>query len=128
MLPSPVDPSDRSSASDSPADQGPDANPPDLIQRIWAQLRTCHDPEIPVNIVDLGLVYDVQVTGDRVDVKITLTSPGCHLGGMIAGHVQSRLLEIEGIEEANVELVWDPPWQPQMISPAGREKLGLALE
>jgi metal-sulfur cluster biosynthetic enzyme len=68
------------------------------------------------------------VTGDRVDVKITLTSPGCHLGGMIAGHVQSRLLEIEGIEEANVELVWDPPWQPQMISAAGREKLGLALE
>jgi metal-sulfur cluster biosynthetic enzyme len=92
---------------------------------IWEQLRRCFDPEIPLNIVDLGLIYDVSVKGAQVDVKMTLTSPGCHLGGQIAGNVQEKLLALEQIEEANVELVWDPPWHQSMISAEGRKVLGL---
>jgi metal-sulfur cluster biosynthetic enzyme len=92
---------------------------------VWDQLRKCYDPEIPLNIVDLGLVYDVIVQGGQANVRMTLTSPGCHLGGQIAGNVQERLLSLEGIEEANVEVVWDPPWHQSMISAEGRKVLGL---
>ena len=105
----------------------PDSAAGSLEQRLWEQLRDCYDPEIPLNIVDLGLIYGVALQGERVDVKMTLTSPGCHLGGMIAGQVQSKLLELEGVEEANVELVWDPPWHQGLISAEGRRKLGLEL-
>jgi metal-sulfur cluster biosynthetic enzyme len=94
-------------------------------QQIWEQLRNCYDPEIPLNIVDLGLIYDVVVNGPVVDVKMTLTAPGCHMGGQIAADVQSKLLALEDVEEANVELVWDPPWHQSMISAEGRRKLGL---
>ena len=98
---------------------------PDIEALIWGELRQCFDPEIPLNIVDLGLVYDVSVTGAQVHVKMTLTSPGCHLGGQIAGNVQEKLLALEQIEEANVELVWDPPWHQSMISAEGRKTLDL---
>ena len=102
------------------------APPGDLTEeQIWAILRTCYDPEIPVNIVDLGLVYDVVLDQTRVDVKMTLTAPGCHLGGQIAADVQSKLLSLESVEEANVELVWDPPWHQSMITAEGRRVLGL---
>jgi len=94
-------------------------------QEIWDQLRQCYDPEIPLNIVDLGLVYDVVMDGSTVDVRMTLSSPGCHLGGQIAGDVQSKLLAIDEVQEANVQLVWDPPWHQSMISAEGRKKLGL---
>jgi metal-sulfur cluster biosynthetic enzyme len=97
----------------------------DIEALIWGQLRRCFDPEIPLNIVDLGLIYDVSVTGAQANVKMTLTSPGCHLGGQIAGMVQEKLLALEQIEEANVELVWDPPWHQSMISAEGRKALGL---
>lgn len=97
----------------------------DVEQRVWAQLRQCFDPEIPLNIVDLGLVYAVTINGSQANVQMTLTSPGCHLGGQIAGNVQERLLELAEIEEANVELVWDPPWHQSMISQEGRNVLGL---
>ncbi len=94
-------------------------------QQVWEQLRNCYDPEIPLNIVDLGLIYDVGLNGPVVDIKMTLTAPGCHMGGQIAADVQSKLLALEQVEEANVELVWDPPWHQSMISAAGRKKLGL---
>lgn len=94
-------------------------------QQVWDQLRNCYDPEIPLNIVDLGLIYDVAITGRVIDVKMTLTAPGCHMGGQIAADVQSKLLALEEVEEANVELVWDPPWHQSMISADGRRKLGL---
>jgi probable FeS assembly SUF system protein SufT len=102
----------------------------DLESQIWAQLKTCYDPEIPVNIVDLGLVYDMQISetsagGKRVDVKMTLTAPGCGMGGHIAGDARMKILTVEGVEEADVEVVWDPPWSPQMITPEGRELLGM---
>jgi metal-sulfur cluster biosynthetic enzyme len=97
----------------------------EIEELIWGELRQCFDPEIPLNIVDLGLVYDVTVTGAQANVKMTLTSPGCHLGGQIAGTVQEKLLALAPIEEANVELVWDPPWHQSMISLEGRKTLGL---
>lgn len=102
----------------------------DLESRVWAALRTCYDPEIPVNIVDLGLVYDLQISdllggAKRVDVKMTLTAPGCGMGGYIAHDARQKILAIEGVEEAEVELVWDPPWSPQMISAEGRQLLGM---
>lgn len=97
---------------------------------VWDQLRTCYDPEIPVNIVDLGLVYDCAVSQPegqtaKVDVKMTLTAPGCGMGPVIAAEAQQKLLSIPGVAEANVELVWDPPWNQAMISEVGKMKLGL---
>jgi probable FeS assembly SUF system protein SufT len=97
---------------------------------VWNQLKQCYDPEIPVNIVDLGLVYDCKLTkkddgGTRVDVKMTLTAPGCGMGPAIAHDAQSKILTIDGVDEAEVQLVWDPPWNQHMISEAGRMKLGM---
>jgi len=102
-----------------------------LEQEVWSQLKTCYDPEIPVNIVDLGLIYDchLQPVGDRstyvATVKMTLTAPGCGMGPMLAQDVQNKLLMIEEMEEANVELVWDPPWNQGMMTEAARLQLGL---
>ncbi len=95
------------------------------------QLKTCYDPEIPVNIVDLGLVYSCQVTPTeqegsyRVDVKMTLTAPGCGMGPAMIQDVQKKLIAIGGITEANVELVWEPTWNQSMLSEAARLKLGI---
>ena len=90
-----------------------------------------YDPEIPVNIVDLGLIYDVDVADDesgkgkRVAVKMTLTAPGCGMGPTIAADAQQRILTLPGVADANVMVVWDPQWAPTMISAAGKEKLGM---
>src|SRR3954469_23423619 len=97
---------------------------------VWEQLRQCYDPEIPVNIVDLGLVYDCKLEksengGTKVEVKMTLTAPGCGMGPAIAHDAQSKIMSIEGVDEAEVQLVWDPPWNQNMISEAGRMKLGM---
>ncbi|HLY38159.1 MAG TPA: putative Fe-S cluster assembly protein SufT [Candidatus Binatia bacterium] len=101
----------------------------DLEQQVWGVLRTCYDPEIPVNIVDLGLVYDLRIApaddGSRVDVKMTLTAPGCGMGTSIAADARMRILALPGVSDADVQIVWDPPWSPQMISPEGRERLGM---
>jgi probable FeS assembly SUF system protein SufT len=101
-----------------------------LEKEIWNQLRSCYDPEIPVNIVDLGLIYDCHIAGlaesrYKVDVKMTLTAPGCGMGPMLAQDVQNRLLNLEGIEDVAVELVWDPPWNQAMMSEAAKLQLGL---
>ena len=102
----------------------------DLEQQVWDVLRTCYDPEIPVNIVDLGLVYDLRIgeegDGRRVDVKMTLTAPGCGMGTSIAADARLRILALPGVTDADVQIVWDPPWNPQMISPEGKERLGMA--
>ena len=116
-------------AGAAPAEVAADA--PDLERQVWDALKTCYDPEIPVNIVDLGLVYDMRVTpsasgGNRVDVRMTLTAPGCGMGNFIGADARQKLLALPGVEEADVEIVWDPPWNPQMISPEGRERLGMA--
>jgi probable FeS assembly SUF system protein SufT len=97
----------------------------------WVQMKTCYDPEIPVNIVDLGLIYDCHVTplptADRfkVDVKMTLTAPGCGMGPVLQQDVSNKLLSIEEVDEANVELVWDPQWNQGMMSEAAKLQLGL---
>ena len=99
-------------------------------EHLWAQLRECYDPEIPVNIVDLGLIYGVNVTDDEsggknVHVQMTLTAPGCGMGPTLARDAEQRLVSLSGVANARVELVWDPPWSPERISAAGREKLGM---
>ncbi len=101
-----------------------------LEKEIWNQLRSCYDPEIPVNIVDLGLIYDCHLTPTdgssyRVDVKMTLTAPGCGMGPMLAQDVQNRLLSLEGVDDVAVELVWDPPWNQAMMTEAAKLQLGL---
>jgi probable FeS assembly SUF system protein SufT len=97
---------------------------------VWETLRTCYDPEIPVNIVDLGLVYDMHIEplssgNSLISVKMTLTAPGCGMGGVIAGDAQQKILSLPGVEEAVVEIVWDPPWHQSMITEQGRKILGL---
>ncbi len=99
-------------------------------KKVWEALKTCFDPEIPVNIVDLGLVYDMQIApipegGNRVNVKMTLTAMGCGMGPSIARDAQNKLLEIPGVAQADVQIVWDPPWNQSMISENGKKRLGL---
>jgi metal-sulfur cluster biosynthetic enzyme len=99
-------------------------------EAVWEQLRMCYDPEIPVNIVDLGLVYDLQISplsagGNRVEVKMTLTAPGCGMGPILQQDVEDKVRSIPGVREAAVYLVWDPPWNREMISEAARLQLGL---
>ena len=101
-----------------------------LEKQIWEALKTCYDPEIPVNIVDLGLIYDCHLTpigadNYKADVKMTLTAPGCGMGPVLAQDVQNKLISLEPIDEANVELVWDPPWNQGMMTEAAKLQLGL---
>ncbi|HWP24008.1 MAG TPA: iron-sulfur cluster assembly protein [Candidatus Binatia bacterium] len=95
-------------------------------EQVYEALQDCYDPEIPVNIVDLGLVYDVQIDDDRVAVKMTLTAPGCGMGSIIASDARRRILALEGVVDATVDLVWDPPWDPSRISEEAKQKLGIA--
>jgi probable FeS assembly SUF system protein SufT len=98
---------------------------------VWDQLRQCYDPEIPVNIVDLGLVYECRITplpegdGHRVDVRMTLTAPGCGMGEFLVQDVRARLEEIPGVTEVNVVLTFDPPWHQGMMSDAARLQTGM---
>ncbi len=99
-------------------------------QAVWAALKTCFDPEIPVNIVDLGLIYDLAIEptesgGRAIDVKMTLTAPGCGMGPVIAEDARKKVAALPTVERAKVHIVWDPQWTPQMISETGRKALGL---
>ncbi len=110
---------------------GQPATPEELEKQVWDQMRTCFDPEIPVNVVDLGLIYDCKISplpdggGNKVDVKMTLTAPGCGMGEYLRQDVQNKLLCIEGIDDVNVELVWEPQWNQAMMSEAAKLQLGL---
>ncbi len=102
----------------------------DVEEMVWEQLRGVFDPEIPINIVDLGLVYKVKVeslpvAGRRVEVDMTLTAPGCGMGGVIASDAHQRIMEIPTIEEAAVELVFDPPWSREMMSDEAKLATGM---
>ncbi len=88
-------------------------------------LKEVYDPEIPINVVDLGLIYDVAVDKNDVDVKMTLTFAGCGMGPYIAQQAEYRVAEVEGVEDVNVELVFDPPWTPDKITEDGKKLLGL---
>lgn len=101
-----------------------------LEEQVWAQLKGVYDPEIPVDIVNLGLVYDCTIDeeaeeGTVVTVKMTLTAPGCGMGPVIAADAQSRIMTIEDVDDAKVELVWEPAWNQDMISEEGKMKLGM---
>lgn len=97
---------------------------------VWTQLRDVYDPEIPINVVDLGLIYDLQIEPQsdgesKVLVQMTLTAQGCGMGPSIAGDAQRRIESLPGVAEADVRVVWDPPWHPGMMSPEGKKKLGV---
>ena len=97
---------------------------------VWEAMKTCYDPEIPVNVVDLGLIYSCKVldngkSGSDVEVKMTLTAPGCGMGDMIANEVKQKIEGIPGTAEVKVELVWDPPWDQERMTEAARLELGL---
>jgi FeS assembly SUF system protein len=87
-------------------------------------LRECYDPEIPVNIMDLGLVYDVRITDSAVEIDMTLTAPGCPMSAMISEDVKSKLQEVEGVNSVVVKMVWDPPWTPERMSDDAKKSLG----
>ena len=113
------------------AGTAPDAAPTEFSEEVvWATLKTCFDPEIPVNIVDLGLVYDLAIDktpagGHGVEVKMTLTAPGCGMGPVIAEDARQKIAALPTVESAKVHIVWDPQWTPQMISETGRKALGI---
>jgi probable FeS assembly SUF system protein SufT len=99
-------------------------------QKVWDQMKSCYDPEIPVNIVDLGLVYDCDLKplekgGTRVEVKMTLTAPGCGMGETIRRDVESKIKDVPGVAEVDVQLVWDPQWNQSMMTEAAKLQLGL---
>ena len=102
----------------------------DLEKQVWDQMKTCYDPEIPVNIVDLGLIYDCHIEylepdSNKVNVKMTLTAPGCGMGPAIQADVENKILCVETVDEVDVELVWEPVWGREMMSEAARLELGM---
>jgi len=108
---------------------GADSSEPADEKKVWDKLKEVYDPEIPVNVVDLGLVYSMELKplpagGCRVDVKMTLTAPGCGMGPTIQADARNKVLSVPGVKEAEVELVWEPAWSQSMISEAGKMKLG----
>ena len=95
------------------------------LDEVYEALREVYDPEIPINVVDLGLIYEVKVDEGNVDVKMTLTFAGCGMGPYIAQQAEWRLAELEGVDDINVEMVFDPPWSPDQITEEGKKQLGL---
>jgi len=101
----------------------------DIEKQIWDQLKTCYDPEIPVDIVELGLIYDLSIkdgkTGKKVNIKMTLTAPGCGMGPVIADEVDRKVNGLDRVEDVSVELVWEPMWTRDMMSEAAQLELGM---
>jgi probable FeS assembly SUF system protein SufT len=101
----------------------------DITQQVWDQLKTCYDPEIPVNIVELGLIYDLNVLGPeedkKVEIQMTLTAPGCGMGPVIAEEVDRKINGINGVTNVKVDLVWEPMWNRDMMSEEAKLELGM---
>jgi probable FeS assembly SUF system protein SufT len=123
---------ERTTSSVAPTPASGPVNREQLEKEIWNQMRSCYDPEIPVNIVDLGLIYDCHIEpiagatdSYRVDVKMTLTAPGCGMGPTLQQDVQNKLLSLEAVDEVNVDLVWEPQWNQGMLTEAAKLQLGL---
>lgn len=117
-----------------PPEAGPDVSETEVEEMVWDQLRTCYDPEIPINIVELGLVYDCRVEpidaadrdkGYRVYIAMTLTAPGCGMGEIIVEDIRAKVQLVPKVEQVAVDLVFDPPWDPSMMSEAARLQTGL---
>jgi FeS assembly SUF system protein len=94
-------------------------------QEVMNVLKDCYDPEIPVNIVDLGLIYDVSINSGKVIIEMTLTAVGCPLSGMITDEIVQKVSSMKGIKNVDVKLVFDPPWSPEKMSSKARQQLGL---
>lgn len=111
------------------AKEGEELTPEKLEELVWDQLKTCYDPEIPVNIVDLGLVYLCELQdgddGKTVKVKMTLTAPGCGMGPVLASDVKTKIEALPGVKQADVEVVFDPVWDRSMMSEAAKLQLGM---
>jgi FeS assembly SUF system protein len=109
-----------------PADPTAEGTAPvDLEEKIVAALRTCYDPEIPVNIYEMGLIYDIAIQpAGTVDIRMTLTSPACPAAGSLPGDVQAKVRAIPGVSSVKVDIVWDPPWTPDRMSDAAKLQLG----
>lgn len=115
-------------APETPEAEGP-VDPATLEDQVWSQMKKCYDPEIPVNVVDLGLIYDCRLEGaesggQKVEIKMTLTAPGCGMGPVLAEDVRSRVQGLAGVDEVKVDVVFDPPWNPNMMTEVARLQLG----
>ncbi|MEM6792352.1 MAG: SUF system Fe-S cluster assembly protein [Acidobacteriota bacterium] len=120
------EPSESSAESPASGDEASSVSPPSLEDQIIEQIKTVYDPEIPVNVYEMGLIYNVAVGDDgHVDVTMTLTSPACPVAGTLPGEVRAKVEGVEGVESAEVEIVWDPVWNPSMMSEAARLELGM---
>jgi probable FeS assembly SUF system protein SufT len=110
-----------------PGEASPEPAEAGLEDRVWARLRTCYDPEIPINVVDLGLIYSCEILdeGRRVEIKMTLTAPGCGMGPVLAQDIQKKIESLPEVATADVEVLFDPPWDQKMMSEAARLELGL---
>jgi FeS assembly SUF system protein len=109
----------------SPPAAAPEIDPDaPLEDRVIAAIRSCYDPEIPVNIYDLGLIYELKIDGGNVRIRMTLTTPACPVAGSLPGEVKSRVLAVPGVTAADVELVWDPPWDKSRMSEEAALQLG----
>jgi probable FeS assembly SUF system protein SufT len=107
----------------------PDASEEEIEKAVWAQLATCYDPEIPINIVELGLIYECKLEsmedgGRRARIRMTLTAPGCGMGDVLVADVRSKVLSVPGVREVEVELTFDPPWTREMMSEAAQLQAG----
>ena len=97
----------------------------ELKEKIIDEIKKIYDPELPVNIYDLGLIYDVKVEENKAKIKMTLTAPGCGMGDMIASEVKQKIEGVPGTQQVSVELVWDPPWDKDMVTEAAKLQLGM---
>jgi metal-sulfur cluster biosynthetic enzyme len=92
---------------------------------VYEALKQIHDPEVGINIVDMGLIYSLEIDGDNVDITMTLTSPGCPVGPQILGEIDSTVKGLGGVENVDIKVVWSPPWSPDMLSEEARDQLGI---
>ena len=97
----------------------------DIKDKIIEEIRKIYDPELPVNIYELGLIYDIKVNGSKAEIKMTLTTPNCPVAESLPKEVKEGAMQVEGIEDVNLELVWDPPWNKDMMSDAAKLELNL---
>lgn len=131
-----VDPKDADAIGISPEEAAAAAAPKEFSEAlVWDQLRTVYDPEIPVNVVELGLIYDCQIKdtvegpeGKEIDIKMTMTAPGCGMADVLKSDIERRLLGLPAVKNVKVEVVFDPPWHPGRMSEAARLQLGLDLD
>ena len=92
---------------------------------IYEKLKEIYDPEVGINIVDMGLIYSLEIADSKVEITMTLTSPGCPAGAQILGQVDSQVKTVDGIEDVDIKVVWSPPWSPDMLSEEARDQLGI---